>query len=201
MDTEVRETNVQQGLKQLFVELQKIKDLNNLANEYKTISAELILSLDDHLKDCKSFSDAFNSSLLQTNRSEKETNQAIRSMNVAIRNLEVANGTVKSKVEALAVGLNHLEEHVSAIEKSTSKINQKVSIQLESLGNDLFGLIAQSKKELIIGINSNEQSVAKHANCIFLKIIRKINRTIVFQKVIVVLLIIILVLLVVALSR
>lgn len=166
---------VYENLKQLLTELQKVKDLNNLANEYKTISANLVLSLQDYLNNCRAFSDAFNNYLLQTNKSTEETkealNNAIQSMNNAIRTFSVADGTVESKVDALIGGLNKLEMQAATIESFYNKclsMEQKMKIDVESLiskanedasvrNNMLIGKIdtlLSSLKEQICVVNS-----------------------------------------------
>ena len=66
---------VTESLKQLLIELQKVKDLNNMANEYKTISANLVLALQNYLNDNREFSNTFNEYLNQTNKSVKDTNK------------------------------------------------------------------------------------------------------------------------------
>ncbi len=60
---------VQESLRTLLAELQKVKDLNNLANEYKATTASLILSMQDYLNSSKDFSDSFTTYLAQTNQS------------------------------------------------------------------------------------------------------------------------------------
>ena len=123
---------VYDNLKQLLTELQKVKDLNNLANEYKTISANLVLSLQDYLNDSRAFSDAFNNYLLQTNKSTENTkealNSAIRSMNNAISTFSIADGTLDSKTQALIGGLKKLEAQATAIE---NQYNQCLSMKRE----------------------------------------------------------------------
>jgi hypothetical protein len=117
-----------------------VKDLNNLANEYKTISANLVLSLQDYLNDSRAFSDSFNNYLLQTNKSVEETkvalDNAIQSINNVITTFGVADGTIDRKTEALIDGLNKLEIQASAIENLYSKcmsMEQKIKIDIESL--------------------------------------------------------------------
>lgn len=131
---------VYENLKQLLTELQKVKDLNNLANEYKTISANLVLSLQDYLNDSRAFSDSFNNYLLQTNKSTEETKEAldnaIQSMKSSISTFEVVDGTIERKSEALIDGLNKLEIQASTIESLYSKclsMEQKIKIDIESL--------------------------------------------------------------------
>ncbi len=131
---------VYENLMQLLTELQKVKDLNNLANEYKTISANLVLSLQDYLNDSRAFSDSFNNYLLQTNKSVEETkvalDNAIQSINNVITTFGVADGTIDRKTEALIDGLNKLEIQASAIENLYSKcmsMEQKIKIDIESL--------------------------------------------------------------------
>lgn len=131
---------VYDNLKQLLTELQKVKDLNNLANEYKTISANLVLSLQDYLDDSRAFSDSFNNYLLQTNKSTEETKEAldnaIQSMKNVISTFEVADGTMDRKTEALINGLNKLEIQALTIESLYDKcisMDQKIKMDIESL--------------------------------------------------------------------
>lgn len=131
---------VYDNLKQLLTELQKVKDLNNLANEYKTISANLVLSLQDYLNDSRAFSDSFNNYLLQTNKSAEETKEAldnaIQSMNNVISTFGVADGTIERKAEALIDGLNKLEIQASTIESLYDRcisMDQKIKMDIESL--------------------------------------------------------------------
>lgn len=131
---------VYENLKQLLTELQKVKDLNNLANEYKTISANLVLSLQDYLNDSRAFSDSFNNYLLQTNKSVEETKEvldnAILSMNNVVSTFGVADGTLEKKTEALIGGLNKLEIQASTIENLYDRcisMDQKIKMDIESL--------------------------------------------------------------------
>ncbi len=131
---------VYENLKQLLTELQKVKDLNNLANEYKTISANLVLSLQDYLNDSRAFSDSFNNYLLQTNKSAEETKKAldnaIQSMKNVISTFGVADGTIEKKTEALIDGLNKLKIQASTIESLYDRcisMDQKIKMDIESL--------------------------------------------------------------------
>ena len=111
---------VQESLKQLLLELQKVKNLNNLANEYKTISTDLILSLQDYLKHSDEFSGAFNDYLAQTNQSVQDTKQVLdnvlSSINQTIADFSAVDGSLVKKSDDLQKGLNRLELHRSHTE-------------------------------------------------------------------------------------
>ena len=99
---------VTESLKQLLIELQKVKDLNNMANEYKTISANLVLALQNYLNDNREFSNTFNEYLNQTNKSVKDTNNALEkavgTINDAIQKMGLADGWFDSTPQISGTG-------------------------------------------------------------------------------------------------
>ena len=104
---------VTESLKQLLIELQKVKDLNNMANEYKTISANLVLALQNYLNDNREFSNTFNEYLNQTNKSVKDTNKALEkavgTINDAIQKMGLADDRINEDIKSLSVGLSQLK--------------------------------------------------------------------------------------------
>lgn len=147
---------VYENLKQLLTELQKVKDLNNLANEYKFISANLVLSLQDYLNDSRAFSDSFNNYLLQTNKSTEETKEAldnaIQSMKNVISTFGVADGTIERKTEALIDGLNKLETQAAQIESlynNCLSMEQKIKMDIESLVSKAIEEVSDRNNMLI----------------------------------------------------
>lgn len=172
--------NVYENLKHLLVELQKVKELNNLANEYKIISANLILSLQDYLKDSHAFSDAFNDYLLQTNKTVEETKDSLdsvlNSINCTVNAFCVADGTIDKKVDALSVRLSRLEQQTSQIEslyekcltiegeirRDTESFISKTADTISNQNNRVIGKMDALPSSLANQISQANQSLIEH---------------------------------------
>jgi len=132
---------VYKNLQILLVELKKIKDLNNLANEYKAISQNLILSLQDYIKDSYEFSNSFNNYLAQTNKTVEETQKAFYSTESAVKSavqkLKVTDGTVEKKIESIDAVMERLKKQVSNVEVVHDKCLQ-IELQLKDAIESLF---------------------------------------------------------------
>ena len=131
---------VYDNLQQLLVELQKVKDLNNLANEYKAISAKLILSLQDYLKDGRAFSDSFNTYLEQTNKCVEETKNSldgiVNTVNTTVSAFKVADGTIEKKTDNLSEILCQLKQQATLVEGlygNCMEIEKQVRIDFENM--------------------------------------------------------------------
>jgi hypothetical protein len=133
---------VQESLKQLLLELQKVKNLNNLANEYRTISMDLILSLQDYLKKSNEFSGAFNDYLAQTNQSVQDTksvlDDVLSSINLTIARFGAVDGSLVEKSVDLQNGLTRLEQHCSHTEDLYKTYQLAASQLKESVEKRLF---------------------------------------------------------------
>lgn len=149
-------TNITENLKRLLVELQKVKDLNNLSNEYKAISADLILSLSDFLKDSKAFSSSFNQYLEQTNKSVIDTKELL---NNTIQTIENTNNRISSEENRIFIngekildGLQRLEEQYSQVCSLYDKclwLENKIENELTDSINDAANKLERSTRELI----------------------------------------------------
>ena len=135
-------SKVTERLKQLLIELQKVKDLNNMANEYKTISANLVLALQNYLNDNREFSNTFNEYLNQTNKSVKDTNNALEkavgTINDAIQKMGLADGRINEDMESLSVGLSQLKLQFLNIEdlyKQCLTLEQQIADDFNSAIN------------------------------------------------------------------
>lgn len=152
---------VQDSLKQLLLELKKVKELNNLANEYKLISSNLILSLQDYLEDGRAFSDAFNNYLSQTNKTVEETkdtlNNAVNSFNELVQTISVADGTIDEKMDAMSVRLSQLEQQASQIECLYNKgiaMEQQVKEDTQSFITDTANTLSNQNNLVIDKIDA-----------------------------------------------
>ena len=133
-------TNVNESLRQLLTELQKVKDLNNLANDYKEVAADLTLSLQQYLKESKEFSDAFNDYLVQTNQSVTETktvvDNAIDVIRNAMKQFNVADDKLDNRMSSLSARIIKLEQQGLFLEnlyKSSVAHEQQVKADIETL--------------------------------------------------------------------
>ena len=69
--------NVQESLRVLLAELQKVKDLNNLSNQYKQMVADLLTAMQDYLNSQKDNTASFTQQLLQAQQSLERTRTTI----------------------------------------------------------------------------------------------------------------------------
>jgi len=109
---------VQESLRTLLAELQKVKDLNNLANEYKATTASLILSMQDYLNSSKDFSDSFTTYLAQTNQSVTDVRAVLDD---AIKQLQTADSAAGNKLVNVMNGISQMELHISNVEGMYNK--------------------------------------------------------------------------------
>ena len=109
---------VQESLRTLLAELQKVKDLNNLANEYKATTASLILSMQDYLNSSKDFSDSFTTYLTQTNQSVTDVRAVLDD---AIKQLQTADSAAGNKLVNVMNGISQMELHISNVEGMYNK--------------------------------------------------------------------------------
>ena len=108
----------QESLRTLLAELQKVKDLNNLANEYKATTASLILSMQDYLNSSKDFSDSFTTYLTQTNQSVTDVRAVLDD---AIKQLQTADSAAGNKLVNVMNGISQMELHISNVEGMYNK--------------------------------------------------------------------------------
>ena len=109
---------VQESLRTLLAELQKVKDLNNLANEYKATTASLILSMQNYLNSSKDFSDSFTTYLAQTNQSVTDVRAVLDD---AIKQLQTADSAAGNKLVNVMNGISQMELHISNVEGMYNK--------------------------------------------------------------------------------
>ena len=154
---------VTESLKQLLIELQKVKDLNNMANEYKAISANLVLALQNYLNDNREFSNSFNEYLNQTNMSVKDTNNALEkavgAINGAIQKMGLADGRINKDMESLSVGLSQLKmqyQNIEGLYKQCLTLEQQITADFNSTINTATQRITAH----------NDAAVKKSENCI-----------------------------------
>ena len=154
---------VTESLKQLLIELQKVKDLNNMANEYKTISANLVLALQNYLNDNREFSNTFNEYLNQTNKSVKDTNNALEkavgTINDAIQKMGLADGRINEDMESLSVGLSQLK-----LQSLNIQDLYKQCLTLEQQIADDFNSTINTATQKITA--HNDATVKKSESCI-----------------------------------
>jgi len=108
----------QESLRTLLAELQKVKDLNNLANEYKATTASLILSMQNYLNSSKDFSDSFTTYLTQTNQSVTDVRAVLDD---AIKQLQTADSAAGNKLVNVMNGISQMELHISNVESMYNK--------------------------------------------------------------------------------
>lgn len=179
---------VTESLKQLLIELQKVKDLNNMANEYKTISANLVLALQNYLNDNREFSNTFNEYLNQTNKSVKDTNNALEkavgTINDAIHKMGLADGRINEDMESLSVGLSQLKLqslNIQDLYKQCLTLEQQIADDFNSTINTATQKItahndAAVKKSESCILNSQEQikdgnnAIVEQLNCTYDKV-------------------------------
>lgn len=179
---------VTESLKQLLIELQKVKDLNNMANEYKTISANLVLALQNYLNDNREFSNTFNEYLNQTNKSVKDTNNALEkavgTINDAIQKMGLADGRINEDMESLSVGLSQLKLqslNIQDLYKQCLTLEQQIADDFNSIINTATQKIivhndAAVKKSESYILNSQEQikdgnnAIVEQLNCTYDKV-------------------------------
>ena len=179
---------VTESLKQLLIELQKVKDLNNMANEYKTISANLVLALQNYLNDNREFSNTFNEYLNQTNKSVKDTNNALEkavgTINDAIQKMGLADGRINEDMESLSVGLSQLKLqslNIQDLYKQCLTLEQQIADDFNSTINTATQKItahndATVKKSESCILNSQEQikdgnnAIVEQLNCTYDKV-------------------------------
>lgn len=171
---------VTESLKQLLIELQKVKDLNNMANEYKTISANLVLALQNYLNDNREFSNSFNEYLNHTNESVKETNNALEkavgTINNAIQKMGLADSRINDEMNRLSEGLSQLKLQFLNIEnlyKQCLTLGQQITDDFSSAINTATQKITAN----------NDAVVKKTESCIlnFTEQIKDSNNSIVEQ--------------------
>lgn len=181
-------SKVTESLKQLLIELQKVKDLNNMANEYKTISANLVLALQNYLNDNREFSNTFNEYLNQTNKSVKDTNNALEkavgTINDAIHKMGLADGRINEDMESLSVGLSQLKLqslNIQDLYKQCLTLEQQIADDFNSTINTATQKItahndATVKKSESCILNSQEQikdgnkAIVEQLNCTYDKV-------------------------------
>ena len=179
---------VTESLKQLLIELQKVKDLNNMANEYKTISANLVLALQNYLNDNREFSNTFNEYLNQTNKSVKDTNnsleKAVGTINDAIHKMGLADGRINEDMESLSVGLSQLKLqslNIQDLYKQCLTLEQQIADDFNSTINTATQKItahndATVKKSESCILNFQEQikdgnnAIVEQLNCTYDKV-------------------------------
>ena len=179
---------VTESLKQLLIELQKVKDLNNMANEYKTISANLVLALQNYLNDNREFSNTFNEYLNQTNKSVKDTNNALEkavgTINDAIHKMGLADGRINEDMESLSVGLSQLKLqslNIQDLYKQCLTLEQQIADDFNSTINTATQKItahndATVKKSESCILNFQEQikdgnnAIVEQLNCTYDKV-------------------------------
>lgn len=112
---------VYESLESLLSELQKIKDLNNLANEYKSVAADLILALTDYVEKTKQFSDAYDAYQKQTTLLVEQNNNSLRQ---AIDSLKVADGTITAKADQIVSLINSVQQQSDVIVREVDNARQ-----------------------------------------------------------------------------
>ena len=149
-------SNTTESLKKLLVELQKVKDLNNLSNEYKSISASLIVALSDYLKDSRAFSSAFQKYLEQTNKSVIDTkgvlNAAIGTIEDINKRITTEEKTIIANGEKILTGIKRLDEQYAQVR---SYYEQCASLEIK-----LKTSIANSERAIEERLNQMESSIA-----------------------------------------
>lgn len=170
------------NLRQLLTELQKVKDLNNLANEYKVISANLVLSLQDYLNESRKFSGSFNEYLLQNNKSLDATkgvlDKAVNSINQTIRTFGVADGKLDGNVSALNEQLSQVKEQILKLEtlyNGCLTLEHQIKEDAESYTLTMVNRIIDENNNLIKTINSLLPKLIEEISVANVPVIESIN--------------------------
>jgi hypothetical protein len=165
--------NIYETLATLLSELQKVKNLNNLANEYKAVSQNLILSLQSYLNDSREFSDSFNLYLKQTNKTVDETKNLVEkgvdTIDAAINKLNICDGNLDKKSDDLLFWVDQFEKRTASVENLYRKFletEQKIK-----------ELIDGSLKLMMVEMDTRNKTVISHVDQSFDTSIHQLRNT------------------------
>jgi hypothetical protein len=116
--------HVQESLRVLLAELQKVKDLNNLANQYKLMVANLLTAIQDYLNNNKDFSESFTSQLQQTYQSLKDTKITLEQTHQSL------NETQTTLEQTLAKATDDIEKQLSEVRSQNEELHTHVNKEL-----------------------------------------------------------------------
>jgi len=182
---------------------QKIKiDIESLVSKVtEDASAQnnmLIGKIDTLLSSLKEqISAAYNPLIEQLSTLETEIKNVDSKTEQIGTNIQIGNQQISEGIRNLSGGIEQSSNALIQHQEKLQGEHKEISAQVQSLRNDLFVQINQSKKELISSTSSNERSMVQYAN----KVLGKIDSAQFFQKVTMGLLAIVLVMVIVLIFK